>query len=238
MVAQRGGVINMRWGWMIGRIGIGVVFAAALLLPRQLPAFEKSLRVGANIGYSANGRREALPPDTVHGAAFGFFLTYGITDSIGVSIDGSLDWHPAYRVYTLGEVPAPDATGPDDLVVGHVADYQVTRSYLSELALSVVYVIDVMDLLPFLLLGVSGARQDRIAKREAEKGTLIEYQGGYVVGVRFGLGFDYMLLEQLGLGAQLASDIFLTNQIEFKGRLTVLARVTLVFDVSNFGSDE
>ncbi len=227
--------MNVRGTGSPGQKSVLLIIALAMILPQTSRAFEKSLRIGVNGGYGASARREDTPPGTIHGTAFGIFLVYGISSSWGISIESNLDWHSPSRIYKRGVVPASDPTGPQDSELGHVGDYDVTRSYLSGITLSAVYAIDVSDIFPFFLLGVTGVRQDRIIEREIENGLLIEYQGAYALGLRFGIGFDYMLLKSLGLGAVLSSDIFLTDATDFKGRLTVLARITLVFDVSNFG---
>ncbi len=202
---------------------IVVAFFAAF--PKTAQGYGGQLGVGAEAGYCASGRIEDTPPGSVHGGAFGAHLTYGFNDSWGISAEGNFDLHTPYVIYKKGEV---EGEVPGVTEVDWVEDLSVDRSFASSVTLSVVYIVDVMRMLPFIALGVNGVRVDQ------RSGSVT--RTGYAFGVRISLGVDYMLTDNLGLGAVLHYDNNIVGRSDFLRRIEILARITFFFDVANLGS--
>ena len=84
-----------------------------------------------------------------------------------------------------------------------------------------------MRLLPFIDVGITGARIDQ------RRGDWLLVNLAF--GIRMGLGVDFMLFEYLGIGAAIYNDLFLFGGSDFSNRLEILARFTFLFDVSKLG---
>ncbi|MCP4600551.1 MAG: outer membrane beta-barrel protein [Proteobacteria bacterium] len=217
-----------------GRFIASIVIALSVVLPRVSGGSGKHFGIGVGGGYSATGRQGDDPPETVHGGTFGVHLTYGINDSWRISAEGNLDWHVPYVIYVLDEVPVETDPGTDPgadqgideeveerTEVAYVKGPSVNRSISSSIALSVVYIVDVTHVVPFIGLGVTGIRVDELLGET----SLTNYE----LGIRLSVGVDYMLNNYIGLGAVLHSDYLVHGHSYFNTRLEIVARVTFFF---------
>ncbi len=213
------------YGWINIYIAAAIAFAI-VLLPCALEAYGRHLGLGVEGGYVATGRNGSNPPEMVHGGALGAHITYVFTDSWGICLQGDVNWHAPYTIYALGEVAA-QTEADEETSVGYVESDSVDASIATSASLSVIYVVDVMRLRPFLDLGITGARVDQ--RRENWLLTNL------ALGVRMGIGVDFMLFEYLGLGAAIYNDLYLFGDTDFGNRLEILARFTFLFDVGKLG---
>ncbi len=183
--------------------------------------FEKQLLVGVDAGYSGTFLSKKVWPYVFDGVALGAHITYGINSIIGVCLEGSFDLHKDH--YTAGEeVKEEDG----EMVLTWVRGPKVTNYFLSTTALSLVYAVDVLRVVPYLSAGIVGARIDRRVAGKHEK--------DFEAGLRFSVGFDYNLLKHFGLGALVMTDRFYFGTSPHERRVTFLVRVSvgLTFDKS------
>ncbi|MCP4674981.1 MAG: hypothetical protein GY854_05650 [Deltaproteobacteria bacterium] len=209
---------------------------AMMLLPCALEAYGGHLGLGVEGGYVATGRDSGSPPEMVHGGALGAHITYGFTDSWGISLQGDVNWHTPYTVSVLGELAAePQADTETDTEtdteektsVGYVEGDSVDASIATSVSLSLIYIVDVMRMQPFIDIGITGARVDQ----RMGDWLLTNFE----LGVRMGLGVDFMLFEYLGLGAAIYNDLYFIGDTDFSSRMEILARFTFFFDVGKLG---
>ena len=187
-------------------------------VPRASLGFAGQLGAGVDVGYSATFKSGDASPDILDGLAVGAHLTYGITKSFGLSFEGDFDWHPDYIMQTLQAYQEAE-----EVVVGYLDSAAVTRCFLTSVAASVVYAIDVMRVVPYLALGLVGTRSDQ----EINSRHIAEYD----LGIRVSFGFTYALFDHLLLGAVLHSDTYLLSTTPYNTRIAVLANVTFAFDI-------
>jgi Outer membrane protein beta-barrel domain len=201
---------------------LALVSLAALFLPGIASAIDKNqLSIGADLGYVATFRESGDQPPIVDGAAFGLHLEYGFDNTWGLRVEGNFDWHPDYGTIVVGEIVSPEG----EAEAGYLAGPSVTDCYLSATAISLVYNLDVMRVVPFLSLGVVGARVDQ--KENSVQTT------NWELGIRMSIGADYMFLDYLGLGGILVSDQFFFGESDYENRMAVMARLTFFFDLSS-----
>lgn len=188
-------------------------------VPRSSFGFAGQLGAGVDAGYSATFKSGDASPDMLDGLAVGAHLTYGITKSFGLSFEANFDWHPDYIMQTLQAYQEEE-----EVVVGYLDSAAVTRCFLTSVAASVVYAIDITRVVPYLSLGLVGTRSDQ----EINSRHIAEYD----LGIRIGFGFTYAVFDYLLLGAALHSDTYLLSTTPYNTRIAVLGQVTFVFDVS------
>ncbi len=204
------------------------VLATIICLCSPVPVlgYGGNLGLGVAGGYVTTGRLGERPPATVDGGGFGVHLTYGFNESWGLCLEGNFDWHAPYTVYVLDEIA--DET-EDETTVGYVEGATVERSFATSIALSVLYIVDVMRLMPYLGAGVIGARYNQ----KWGQTPIV----GYDLGFRVTIGADFALLEYLSVGVVLHNDNYLVGNSDFYTRLEIMARVTFIFDVGKFGRE-
>ncbi|MDJ0763693.1 MAG: hypothetical protein QNJ97_11980 [Myxococcota bacterium] len=202
----------------------GYVIGIVALISLPAIAYQGQMAAGVTGGYSVLDRGGALTPDTANGASFGLDLSYGLTESFGIGLETNFDVQSPFTLYGLGEVPGE---APGETEIGPVEINRVKASYVSQLTLSIIYVLDVMKLMPYFSLGVSGARNDQQTRR---------YDSwGYVLGMRLSIGAQYQVLEYLDVGAVFQSDFYYKGVSDFVGRIAVLARIAVKFNVGKLG---
>ena len=202
-----------------------VALTVAIILiffPSRGAGFAKQLLLGGEVGYSGTFLSKDVFPYVFDGLALGAHLTYGITSVVGVCIEGSFDLHKDHVTAEKQVVVNED----NEQELKWVEGPKVTNYFLSTTALSVVYAIDVLRVVPFLTAGIVGARIDRRVDGEHEK--------DFEAGLRFSLGFDYALLKHLALGAMVLTDRFYFGTSPHERRMAFMVRISagLSFDKS------
>jgi hypothetical protein len=187
-------------------------------MPRVASGFSRQLWTGLDVGYSGTYVKEDTFPSIFDGLSFGANLFYGFNRFVGLSLEGAFDLHRAHTRYEIVEVQS----GATQTVLGWAPGPKVSKYFLSSTALSVVYALDVMRVLPFVSIGVLGVRIDR--KIDGQ------HQAEYDVGMRINLGFHYVFNTRFGLGALFTYDQHLYTNSDHKRRMAVLIRGTVVFD--------
>jgi hypothetical protein len=200
---------------------IGVV-----LSPKIINGYERNTGFGGEIGYCASDRAESGLPELVHGGALGLHLTYGITETWGISLEGNLDWYPPYQTYVLDQVIVETEDGDTDTLVGWVHGPWIGSSFLTSATASIIYMIDIMRVLPYVAVGLNASRS--ILKSGAR------YYKGSELGLRVSVGADYMFSPISGAGLALHEDISLVGTSAFSNRLAIMVRFIYFFNVENF----
>lgn len=192
------------------------------LLPATGDGFAKQLLLGAEVGYSGTFLSKDVFPYIFDGVALGAHLTYGITSVVGVCVEGSFDLHKDHVTAEKQVIVNED----NEQELKWVEGPKVTNYFLSTTALSLVYAIDVLRVVPFLTAGIVGARIDRRVNGEHEK--------DFEAGVRLSIGFDYALLKHLALGAMVLTDRFYFGTSPHERRVVFMVRFSagLSFDKS------
>jgi hypothetical protein len=193
-----------------------VYLALGLFLPRVASSADKNVKFGLDVGYGA-GTGEI--DETAHGIAFGGFFNFNFDNRWGLGLDLNRDWYFVTETVVVDEPGGEGGTEAPDPGFDEESGATETRNTITgvtNMALSVVYAIDVMRVVPFFALGVVG-----------QLATLDEYN----IGARIGLGFDYLITENMGIGAVFHGDIFFLGNSEYQGRSAVLFRATFNFDV-------
>ena len=195
------------------------LFALTLFaMPCSGFGFGKQLLAGLDVGYCGTYVQEDTFPSIFDGLSFGIHVLYGFNDFVGLSLEGAFDLHRSHTRYEIVEVQR----GGNQTVLDWDEGPKVSNYYLSSTALSVVYALDVMRVVPFLSLGVMGARIDR--KIDGQ------HRAEYDVGMRINVGFNYVFNNRFGLGTLFTYDQHIYANSDHKRRMTLLIRGSLVFD--------
>jgi hypothetical protein len=222
------------------------VFFASWMISSTAFAVGKNLVLGVDGQYSLLGRRADTGVGSLHGGAAGVHISYSFTDTWRLSLSGD---HAFYQSYMTQPQTAVEGNGEtdtngngqdgEDIVDGNVEQDQpsvsVSAVQLSSLALSVEYLVDIMRVMPFFAIGIIATRTYERVETAGDEETAIVGTASYDIGYRISLGFDYMLLGYLGLGAVLVSDNYITESSAYLGKLSILLRVTFCLDMGRFG---
>lgn len=186
-----------------------------------------SIGVGLEGGMSTLNRVSNNPPDTINGGMVGVLANYAFNDEFGVSLEGDLHIQGPYDILVRGLVPVDDTApeGKGDMIVDWIKGPHIKRSFVSSVTLSGLYFIEILTLRPYIVAGIAGIRSD------------LEYDfgqsTGYALGLRVGIGTDYLLMDKIGIGAIAQSDIFVIGASSYYTRLAFSARVTYFFGPVN-----
>ena len=204
-----------------------VVIMLFLMLPTTISAipsicaasdFAGTLRTGGHIGYSAAYFDNKTRPDVFAGAAFGVQVVWGVTETVGLSLEGAFDLHRRYRERRKEEVTDDEGK----LSLDWVPSAEVKHYFASTAALSFIYVLDITRVVPYFALGPSGIRVDRTADGK--------HDATYGFGVRAVFGFDFSFKRSL-IGLGIASDSYLAGNTDNKQRLLFFIRVASIFHI-------
>jgi hypothetical protein len=199
------------------------VVAAAAALPIAAQAFDQRLGIGVGGDYSQLFRRQATDPLSAYGGGANVYIQYGFTDAFGASVAAGMAWFGGY--VPIVPVAAIDENG--EQVTVFQRGPQVDDIQLWDLALSLIYAIDVTRVVPYFALGVVSAR---IAETHAGQ-SVVDYE----IGMRTDLGFDYKLLRHLTLGAAAGMDTYFTDSSGYSSRFEFIVRVTVIWDLCELG---
>jgi len=202
------------------------VVIGAVALPGGARGFDKRLGVGAGGGYSQLFRNQAGDPASAYGGGAVAHLTFGITDTFGVSLAGGMAWFGGYT--PTMKMETVDDEGNPTMV--RVAGPEVSGLTVWDLALSVIYAIDVSLVVPYLELGAVVAR----VAEDRDGAEAVDLD----VGMRTNLGFDYQLLGHMTLGALAGLDTYFTAQSHYGSAFHFMVRLTVVWDLAELGRDD
>jgi hypothetical protein len=202
-------------------IFLGALAAAATVLlkmPTSCRAsdFARSLQAGGHVGYSSTHIDADTEPTSFNGAAFGFQLVLGLTEVVGLSLEGSFDLHKSYKERSKTEVTDED----DNLSLGWEPSADISRYFVSTAALSIVYAIDVARLLPYFSLGPAGIRTDKTVDGI--------HEAAYGFGVRAAGGIDLMF-DRFCVGLGVAADSYWVGDTDHSTRILVWVRASALF---------
>jgi hypothetical protein len=208
------------------RLWIWGLLLVAVSLPDTSEAFDKRLALGVGGGYSQLFRAIATDPTSAYGGGGNVHLTYGFDDAFGITAQYRMAWFGSYT--PLEPYSTTDEDG--EPVVVYQYGQPVSELTVWDAALCLVYAIDVMRAVPYIAVGAVGAR---IAERRGPA-DLVDYE----LGLRTDLGFDFMLLKHMSLGASAGMDTFFTGASGYVSTFSFLVRASLVFDLCELGRGE
>lgn len=200
--------------------------ATALSSPGPAAGFDKRLAIGAGGGYSQLFRRQATDPTSTYGGGAAAHITFGLTDTFGISLGGGMAWFGGYTP----AVPMDTVDEDGEPVTVYVKGPETTDLTAWDLALSLIYAIDVTLVVPYLEIGAVAAR---VAERQ-DGAEVVDLE----VGMRTNMGFDYLLFDHLSLGAAAGIDTYFTGNSGYSSRLNFLVRLTVVWDLGELGSND
>jgi hypothetical protein len=186
-------------------------------------AFDRTLGIGAAGGYSSLLRRIVSDPDSLHGACARARLSYGFNDTWGLSAAGGMSWYQDYAPMISFATENEDG----EIVTETTHDIKRTELRTRDLALSLVYALDIMRVTPFLAMGVA-ATQTRV-----KMGTVA--QSSFDIALRFDVGFDVSLAENFAMGIIASFDNYLTGNSEYLSATDIMLSATFLWDIRNFG---
>ncbi len=194
-----------------------------LLASGTVDAFDRTLGIGAAGGYSTLIRRIASEPPSLHGANARARLRYGFNNTWGLFAAGGMSWYQDHA--PMISFTTEDEDG--EIVTGTKHDVKRAGLRTRDLALSLVYALDIMRVTPFLALGVA-ATNTRV-KIGTTAVTSLD------VAIRFEVGFDVALAEHFAMGIIAGFDNFLTDNSEYLSSTNILLSATFFWDLRNFG---
>jgi len=200
-----------------------LVLVAALSCPDATLAFDKQLGVGAGGGYSQLFRSGSSDPLSAHGVGATAHISFGLTDTFGITFAGGMAWFGGY----VPVIPASTTDENGDPITEHVNGPEISELTVWDLEIGGLYAIDVSRVVPYFELGAVLAR---VAEKQAAA-EVVDLE----VGMRICLGFDYLLLEHMSIGAAVGMDTFFTGQSQYGSRFLFLARLTVVWDLRELG---
>lgn len=203
-----------------------ILATAALSSSGPTVAFDKRLAIGAGGGYSQLVRRQPTDPTSAYGGGAAAHITFGLTDTFGLSLGGAMAWYGGY----IPAVPMETVDENGEPTTIYVKGPETSDLTTWDLALSLIYAIDVTRIVPYLEIGA-------VAVRVAERLDGTE-EVDLEVGMRIALGFDYLLLDHLSLGAAGGIDTYFTGTSGYGSRLAFLVRATLVWDLGELGAGD
>jgi hypothetical protein len=205
--------------------GMFLVAAAAacalVVASKNSSAFEKDLQVGIHLGYSGTYSTPHVIPNIFDGFAGGAQAVFGITDSVGLSLDGTFDWHRNYREYEQEEVRDDEG----EISMEWVPKAKISRHFVTTGSACLVYAIDITRIIPYFTGGVVGVRRDRTADGV--------HDATFGIGLRLGGGLDYFF-KRWAVGAAILSDRYYGGNSELDRRVVFLVRASYVF---HFGAE-
>jgi len=219
--------VRGRADWRIRSAGAGlfvpacaIALAGAILAPGAARAFD---RHEVWISASGNWARLAPPGGTdrphVDGGGGGARVMVALSDAFGLALEGTATW---YRGFTPLPVSSPEENGSGE---GGAEEKAATPGEPTsgiacrDLALTLVYAIDVFALVPQIALGLAVAR-------------LAETRGGaalvaWDLALRFEIGVDYRPARRFALGLWGAFDTVLLGASPWVGRSALSLRFTV-----------
>ena len=195
-----------------------------LLASETTDAFDRTLGIGGAGGYSSLVRRVASDPPSLHGANARARLSYGFNNTWGLSAAGGMSWYQDHA--PMISFTTEDEDG--EIETGTKHDVKRTGLRTRDLALSLVYALDIMRVTPFLALGVA-ATNTRV-----KIGTIAVTS--FDIALRFDVGFDVSLAEHFAMGIIASFDNYLTGNSEYLSSTNVLMSATFFWDIRNFGN--
>jgi hypothetical protein len=207
-------------GWPIALL---TVLLVSLSHPDTVSAFDKRLGLGAGGGYSQLFRSGATEPLSAYGGGATAQIWFGLTDTFGISITGGMAWFGDY----IPVIPTSTFDENDEPITEYMNGPTISRLTVWDLALQGIYAIDVSRVVPYFALGA-------VVARVAEKQDAAEVVD-LDVGLKIDLGFDYLLLEHMTIGAVVGMDTFFTGQSQYGSRFNFLVRFTAVWDLLELG---
>jgi len=204
-------------------LSISLAMTILLLASGAVDAFDRTLGIGVAGGYSSLLRRIASDPLSLHGACSRARLTYGFNDTWGLSAAGGMSWYQDHA--PMISFTTEDEDGKIVTVPKH--DVERTGLRTRDLALSLVYALDIMRVTPFLAMGVA-ATDTRV-----KIGTTAF--ASFDVALRFEVGFDVSPAEHFAIGIIAGFDNYLTDNSEYLSSTNILLSATFVRDIGNFG---
>ena len=140
-----------------------------------------------------------------------------------MSIAGGMAWFGPYTP----QIPTETEDENGDPITVYVNGPEITELSVWDLALNLVWAIDVSRVVPFFSLGAVAAR---VAERQAgAQVTDVD------VGLRVDLGFDYELVEHLSLGALAGLDTYFTGKSQYGSSFHFTVRLTVFWDLAELG---
>ena len=183
-----------------------------LLASGTTDAFDRTLGIGGAGGYSSLVRRVASDPPSLHGANARARLSYGFNNTWGLFATGGMSWYQDHA--PMISFTTEDEDG--EIETGTKHDIKRTGLRTRDLALSLVYALDIMRVTPFLALGVA-ATNTRV-----KIGTIAVTS--FDIALRFDVGFDVSLAEHFAMGIIASFDNYLTGNSEYLSSTNVLNR--------------
>ena len=205
------------------RLSVSLAMTILLLASGAVDAFDRTLGIEAAGGYSSLVRRVASDPPSLHGANARARLSYGFNDTWGLAATGGMSWYQDHAPMISFTTENEDG----EIESGTKHDVERTELRIRDLALSLVYALDIMRVTPFLALGIAAANT-----REKIGTTAV---ASFDVAIRFDVGFDVSLAEHFAMGIIASFDKYLTDNSEYLSSTNVLLSATFVWDVRNFG---
>ena len=205
------------------RLSASLAMTILLLASGAADAFDRTLGIGAAGGYSSLFRRVVSDPDSLHGACARTRLSYGFSDTWGLSAAGGMSWYQDYA--PMISITTENEDG--EIVTEATHDIKRTELRIRDLALSLVYALDIMRVTPFLAMGVA-ATQTRV-----KMGTVA--QSSFDIALRFDVGFDVSLAENFAMGIIASFDNYLTGNSEYLSATDIMLSATFLWDIRNFG---
>lgn len=205
------------------RLSVTLAITILMLASGAADAFDRTLGIGAAGGYSSLLRRIVSDPDSLHGACARARLSYGFNDTWGLSAAGGMSWYQDYAPVISFTTENEDG----EIVTETTHDIKRTELRTRDLALSLVYAVDIMRVTPFLAMGVA-ATQTRV-----KMGTVA--QSNFDIALRFDVGFDVSLAENFAMGIIASFDNYLTGNSEYLSATDIMLSATFLWDIRNFG---
>ncbi len=205
------------------KLSASLAMTVLLLASGVVDAFDRTLGIGAAGGYSSLVRRVASEPPSLHGACARARLSYGFNDTWGLSAAGGMSWYQDHA--PMISFTAENEDG--EIVTGTKHDVERTELRTRDLALSLVYALDIMRVTPFLAMGVA------VTDTRAKIGTIAV--ASFDVALRFDVGFDVSLAEHFAMGIIASFDNYLTDNSEYLSSTNILLSATFIWDIRNFG---
>jgi len=195
------------------------IYAIILLTPARLQAFEDTLSLGAETGYSFLYLRQPANTLATSGSKSQINLFWGISDCIGVNASVSMAWYFDYAPVITVETIDEEGVATTHLKYGA----PVTRIMINDFALSLVYAFDIMRVVPFVSIGILSAR---VAETRNKNKT-----ADNELGMRLTFGADYTVKKNLTLGAVIERNTHTSKISNYKSQTAILLRATYVWNL-------
>ena len=206
-----------RWAW-----ALSVCLLATALAP-GLHAFDRQLGVGAGGGFYQLQRRQISDPAAAYGGGTSLRLSYGLNDTFGVAAEIGAAWFGSYT--PIVPIDATDEDG--NPITTYLRGEPIDSLAVYDLALSLVYAIDVTRAVPYLAVGSISTRVSE-TRGDAD---VVDYE----VGLRAEIGADITLVEHLTAGVAARLDTYFTDNSAYSGAVSIFLRLSFVWDLAELG---